>query len=372
MARRPSLSQLGDRWFSSEERITAGMITELQRVRRRAAARPFLTLGLAALITGALGYVIVTKHRKVEAEIVLALTEGTMSGERTGVQAQELREYVSSVLLSDKNLTQVIEQQDLFRLRKRLGMAYAITELREQLEIDVWKNTFVYYRDSESNARKSARIGLTVGDTDPDRAYGVARALADIMIRTHDAERLKLTGALAAQVQLMRETTESELATLTGAIAAKQTAMTMANARGKRGLAAALMVDLVDLDARHKKLEQQLSQIATSRDAVADQIAAAGLDITLEVVGETRPIRLPTSTFALVLVLCVVATGALIASAMIVSTFDSRVHDVDDVARLGLPVLGHVPAFAGDRVGSLRKRGARRIGSGARLWHSHR
>jgi hypothetical protein len=348
------------------------MITELQRVRRRAAARPFLTLGLAALITAALGYVIVHKHRKVEAEVVLALSEGSMAGERTGVQAVELREYVSSVLLSDKNLSEVIEKEDLFRLRKRLGMAYAITQLREQLEVEVWKNTFVYYRDSESNARKSARIGLTVGDTDPDRAYVIARSLADIMIRTHDTERLKLTGGLAAEVQLMRDTIEAELATLMGAISAKQATIALANSQGKRGIAAALMVDLADLDSRHKDLETQLSQISTSRDAVADQIAAAGLDITLEVVGETRPTRLATSMFALVLVLCVVGTGALIASAMMVSTFDPRVHDIDDVERLGLPVLGHVPAFAGDRIGSLRQRGARRTSSGARLWHSHR
>jgi capsular polysaccharide biosynthesis protein len=128
------------------------------------------------------------------------------------------------------------------------------------------------------------------------------------------------------------------------------------------------MVDLADLDARHKDLDTQHSQIAMSRDSVADQISAAGLDVTLEVVGEKRPDRPVTSTFALVLVMCVVATAALIGSAMVVSSFDPRVHDTDDVARLGLPVLGHVPAFAGDRVGSLRQRGARR-NSGARQWH---
>ncbi len=353
------------------------MIAELRRVRRRAAARPFLTLALAAFVTGALAYVIVTKHRKLEAEVVLALSEGTLA-DRAGLQAQELREYVSSVLLSDKNVAKVIEAQDLYRIRKHMGMQYAITQLREQLELEVYKNTFLYYRDSESNARKSARIGLTVIDTDPDRAYGIARALADIMIRTHDAERLKLTSALSAQVKLMRETIETELESLAGKISATQTAIATAHAKNKTGLAAALMVDLADYDSRHKDLARQLSQLTLSRDAIADEITAAGLDITLEVVAEKRPDRPMTSTFALVLVLCVVATGALIASAMIVSTFDSRVHDTEDVERLGLPVLGHVPAFAGDRIGSLRSRftrsrGLRRTRSaGARLWHSHR
>lgn len=339
------------------------MIAELQRVRRRAAARPLLTLALAALVTSALGYVIVNKHRKLEAEVVLALTEGSLAGDRTGIQAAELRDYVSSVLLSDKNVTEVIEEQDLYRTRKRMGMQFAITELREQLEVDVWKNSFVYYRDSESNSRKSARIGITVIDEDPDRAYGIARALADVMIRTHDAERLKLTSALAAQVQLMRETIETELGVLAARISERQTAMATARVQGKTGIAAAMMVDLADLDARHEDLEAQLAQITASRDGVADQISAAGLDVTLEVVGERRPDRPVTSTFALVLVLCVVGVGALIASAMVVSTFDPRVHDIDDVARLGLPVFGHVPAFAGDRVGSLRSRMTRHRGA---------
>lgn len=348
------------------------MIAELQRVRRRAAARPFLTFTLAALVTSALAYTIVTKQRKHEAEIVLALTEGTLAGDDAHVQAHELREYVSSLLLSDKNLAEVIEKENLFRLRKRFGMDYAVTEMREAMEVDVWKNTFIYYRDSESNSRKSARIGLTVVDGDPDRAYIVARELANIMIRTHNAKRLELTSGLAQQVALMRTTVEAELETLAGAISAKQATIALARASGKDGIAAALMVDLADLDARHKDLAQQLSLIAVSRDGIADQITAAGLDVTLEIVGETRPDRSETSTFVLVLVCCVVGMISLICSAMVISTFDSRVHAAADVERLGLPVLGHVPAFAGDRVGSLRQRGARRRFSGARLWHSHR
>ena len=62
----------------------------------------------------------------------------------------------------------------------------------------------------------------------------------------------------------------------------------------------------------------------------------------------------------LVMILLVVGTGALVGSALFLGAFDSRVHDTDDVARLGLPVLGHVPGFPGDQVGSLRSRGARR------------
>ena len=47
---------------------------------------------------------------------------------------------------------------------------------------------------------------------------------------------------------------------------------------------------------------------------------------------------------------------------LFVGAFDSRVHDLDDVARLGIPIVGHIPRFPGDRVGSLRERGVKRRG----------
>lgn len=357
--RRPSPAQLGDRWFTSEQSTAAGMIGELQRVRRRAARRPVAVIALAALIGGALVAMIVHKHREVEAQITLALTEGTLTGDRSGVHKHELLEYVGSVLLSDKNLAEVIEREDLIPLRRKLGMPYAVTELREQLEIEVWKNTFLYYRESESNSRKSARIGITVLDANPERAFDTARALAAVMIRTHDEERARINGAIAEEVTMMREGLEAQLAELDGMISAQRAAITSARAKGKAGVAAALEVELRQLTRRHKGLAEQRSQIALSRDALADRISAAGLDITLSIVDERRPDRPELTTFGLVLACCVAATVALFGSAMIVSTFDSRVDTADDVTRLGVPVLGHLPAFAGDRLGSLKARGLR-------------
>lgn len=357
--RRPSPAKLGDRWFTSEQSTAAGMIDELRRVRRRAARRPLALLALAGLIGGGMVFMIVRKHREVEAQVTLAMTEGSLTGARSGVPAQELREYVSSVLLSDTNLGEVIEAEDLIPLRRKLGMSFAVTELREQLEIEVWKNTFLYYRDSESNARKSARIGITVLDADPNRAFDTAHALAVVMIRTHDAERARINGAIADEVTLIREGLEQQLSELDGLISAQQAGIDTARMQGRPGVASALEVELIQLERRHKLLAEQRSQIALSRDALADEISAAGLDVTLAVVDERRPDRPETTAFNLVLICCVLGTAAVLGSAMVVSTFDSRVDSTDDIARLGVPVLGHIPAFVGDRIGSLKARGLR-------------
>ena len=91
--------------------------------------------------------------------------------------------------------------------------------------------------------------------------------------------------------------------------------------------------------------------------------------------GIYRNIVLPLSmpAFVVVMILVVVGIGSLLGSALLIGAFDSRVHDVDDVARLGLPVLGHVPGFPGDGVGSLTVRGASRARVPSfQRWRSHR
>ena len=60
MRPRPSLTELGDRWFSSEQSTAAGMIAELQRVLRRARSHWVAVVALAALVSGGLILVIVT------------------------------------------------------------------------------------------------------------------------------------------------------------------------------------------------------------------------------------------------------------------------------------------------------------------------
>ncbi len=108
------------------------------------------------------------------------------------------------------------------------------------------------------------------------------------------------------------------------------------------------------------RVRKQLDATVTSVDSMADKVEEAGLDTSLTIVDEHKPEVAGTRGFVLVLVLSFVGICALFASALIVGAFDSRIHEGDDVARLGLPLLGHVPGFAGDDVGSLRSRGVRR------------
>jgi hypothetical protein len=173
------------------------MVVEAQRIRRRTRVRPIPVLLLAAVLTTVISYKLATRHPPVEAEVVLALTEGSLSQKHNGVPVIELREFVENVLLPNTKLLALVKKYDLYKLRRRLGDQYAIEELRSQIDIKIWKNTFI---DAESGQEHSARIGLTVSDGDPDRAFDLARDLATTVIQTAQDQRQTVTKRLAAEI----------------------------------------------------------------------------------------------------------------------------------------------------------------------------
>lgn len=332
-----------DDWFESEQPYATACAIELRRIRRRTAARPLLVIALAALVTAAITYRVATKAPTVEAQVVIAVSEEALADHRRAqLPAVGLRDYVSSVLLSDRRLLAIVDKYSR-GLRARLGDEFALTELREQLEIEVWRNTFTYYDAYSQDARKSARIGITVANSDPDRAASLARAVADAVIAGHDEEHRGRTRALADRVALMRTQTEAELEQLAGAVSRKDEAIRRAHDAQQPALAAALYLELTTLEHAQKVAREQLSTIVQSRDALAYEIARAGLDVSMRVVEERRPPRPEHEPFELLIVIAVVGTCSLLGAALVVGAFDARIHEPEDLQRLGLPVLGHVP-----------------------------
>ena len=346
-----------DDWCDEEEPVRVGLVAELQRIRRRTAARPWTVIAVAVLITGAISFKIVTHKSAVDAEVVLALTEGSMAARHSGLPVDELRTYVTSVLMPDAKLAELVERRDLYRLRHRLGNEYALDELRSQFEVEIWKNTFMI---DDSDASHSARIGITVSDTDPDRAFALARDLAAIVIETANERRADQTKKLADDIAALRAQLEQRLTQIDREMTRDEHDVQVARAAGRQDRAETLDLELAQLRNEQKTANHSLSGINGSRDATADQIDAAGLDVNLEVVDEHRPRESDHRSFVLAIVICVIAFGAALGSALLVGAFDPRVHDTDDIERLGLTVLGHLPGFPGDQVGSLEARGVSR------------
>jgi hypothetical protein len=350
-----------DAWYESEERTRRGMVVELQRMRRRMRARPWPVILLAALITSAITYKAVTRKRSYQAEVVLALREGTLgTQQRVGMPLGELREFVQSVLISDHKLEELIERRNLHRLRTTLGMPWAVGEVRMQLEVEVWRNSYIYYDPEIPSRDPSARIGLTVTDEDPESAFLLAHDLARIVIESVRERRYEYAARIAQRIAMERDATSSRIENLDRELNETMVAFSRARREQKDGLAQAIHLRLTALDNQKKDAEKTMSQLNTSQEAIADRIAAAGLDLVIELVAERRPDRPPSRGLLIAIVSVIVGIGSFIWAAILIGAFDARVHDVEDVERLGLPVLGHVPGFPGDRVGSLEARGVQR------------
>lgn len=356
-------------WFETEDSIRRGMVVEVQRIQRRFRARPWPVIVFAALITAVVTYKIATLPQHVQSEVVLALSEGTMARD-TALPVDELRQYVQNVLLPDSKLAALIEKRNLFPARKLQGMQFAIDSLRENFEIEIWKNQFAAGTD---DVERSARIGITVSDSDPDRAYSIARDLASVVIETSQDQRMQMSTILAKNVADIRESTEDRLENLSREAAEKQLAIERATADGKMALVQALRLEVAQLAAERNSANKTISEIANSRDALADRITAAGLDLTVTVVDERLGQVAQNRNFIVVMIGFVVALASFLGMALLFGAFDPRVHDADDVQRLGLHVLGHLPGFPGDHVGSLRARGASRARVPSFMrWRSHR
>ncbi len=364
---------IGDGWFESEQPTRTGMIAELQRMKLRLKVRPVPVLLLALVMTAAVTYKVVKKPHTYEARVVLAISEGLMTRDSLkSIPFDELQQYVSAVLLPESRILEMIKKRNP-RSIDRLGPQAAVEDFRENFDIEIWKNSFVYFNWEEMNANKSARIGIEVYDLDPDNAYEIAQELASTIIASHEENRQRVAIELSEEVTMMREKMEERLAELSADVAGKKGALDDARRLGKNQLAARLLVEYAAVQTQQTAALVQAKVIASSPDYNADRVTAAGLDVTIEVVDQRRPDRPEKSGFLLAMLIVVIATVAMILSTLLVGAFDSRVHDTDDVTRLGLPILGHVPGFPGDHVGSLEARGAVRARVPSFLrWRSQR
>lgn len=365
----PLVADDDDAWFNSEESIRLGMIVEVQRIRRRMRARPGPIFVVASLLAVLITYKIWTRPTLVESRVVLALSQGELSEHAAALPVDELREYVVNVLLPDKKLGELIEKKNLFPSRHLTGMPFAIESLREQFEIEIWKNTF----EMGDDADRSARIGITVTDIDPDKSYDLARDLGSVVIASAQEQRLQMTKLLASRVSEVHDSAAARLEDLAREESEKELAINAARRDGKLALAQALNLELAQLAHEQASAEKTISDIATSKDSLADRLTAAGLDISVTVVDERRGQLPEHREFVLAMMAVLVALAALLGTALVLGAFDPRVHDSEDVERLGLTVLGHLPGFPGDEVGSLEARGVARarVPSFTR-WRSHR
>lgn len=350
-------------WLSEEPPVLQVLITELQRFKGRMKVHPLPVLLLALVMTAGAVFVFARKPTMYTARVILRISEGALSQYRGALLPRsELKNYIYNFALSDKALLEeVIEKHGLFQEELALfGADGAIDELRDWLSIEVYHNYFHYDRNYESTPR-SLRLGIVYMHKDADFAYKMAVLLSDLVVAVESNKRLQEVRFAAENAHAVLAAAEQEYADREAEISATMTDLADAELTGdgvRAAMARVQIAELARLQVRDRQrltgLLREVEQLDLSRKA-----EEASMGLVFELAGQVRPVAKPPPgplllglvglvCFCIFVPVCAIGLG----------TIDSRIHELEDVRRLGMPALGHIPAFAGDSVGSLRQRGA--------------
>ena len=347
-------------WYEDEGALHSWR-RELVRLKRRARARLPLTLTVTLLATAAAVVFVARRTPPVEARVLIRVTESSLMKQDSALTG-DLAEYLRDAAFTSKNLEKIVERRGLYPLSRARGMQYAVEKLRWDLTVEVYRNYFLERRGFEQPLR-TARISVRFQHKDRETAMAVARDLAQLVIDSESKRREHASGDLAGLVRMAQDNLAAAVDRTHTEMAERQAALELAQKAKDEEAAAVARVDLMRLAATLKSQEAELRSAREARRTADLQHAldARGLGIVFEVVDERAPapppdprdqvIRLAMlglACFLLLLPLCAIGVGA----------FDQRLHDREDVQRLGLTVVGHVPGFPGARVGSMRARQA--------------
>jgi capsular polysaccharide biosynthesis protein len=347
-----------DAWYQAEVPTRNLMVTELRRLKRRSQARWWVVVLVTIGLTGAIVLRLARKPAIYKARVILAVTESSMTNQEP-MPAQDLQDYIVTVLLADVRLIPIIEEKNLFPKRRLLGNEFAIEQLREQFSVDVYHNYFLYGRGWNADPR-SVRIAIGYTSNDAEGSFEMANRLAQTIIDAENERRRDDAQFALSQIRGMQRRAEQQLTDHSARLT--QTMIEEARAESTDDTATALRLRLEGAELnrqliRDRELVESITSVATAAGlgAAAEQVQL-GLDF--QIVDERHP-RVDEEGKSLMLTTVAVVAFLLLlpAVAIVVGAFDTRIHDLDDVSRLGIPVVGHVPPFAGDDVGSLAKRG---------------
>lgn len=348
-------------WFESEL-ATHDMTRELQRLKRRARARPVRTVGLALLVSLAVVAYKAHKSRHYKAKIILRVAEGVDVDQRAPLPKSKLENYIETVPFNNAGLLKIIDKYGLYPLRRLRGDELAIEKFRDNIDVDVFAN---YFNGDNwiTTGPRTARIAVTFRALDRQLAINVVRALAARIVQSEDARRRQASEFVTSVAEAALKSARGQQQARQSAMDARTAALAQATRTHDEKAKARLEVQIDTLRGQIVAGQKVVATAQRRFDTLKLRESAdrAHLGLTFNIADERLPARAPDSIwypltmlggvcFLLFLPIAAVAVGA----------FDRRVHETEDVARLGLTVFGRIPAFPGDDIGALDRRGARR------------
>jgi hypothetical protein len=340
-----------DPWIVDEPRLWSVAAA----VFARAARRPLLVLGLTLLATVTLVAQRVRRAPSYVATLYFQMLEGEVQElENAPRPPSNVREYIGDVVLNRRQLVEIMEKYGLARTLFKRNPDAAIESMRDDIEIDVQRNYFIWDRRPGDEPR-TADVMIAYHTGDPDRARAVAHELGDAVLRaqaTARRERLRL-GRQLVDVQLERARGELERLQGERDLLLIQGGPDRIAARAK----SAAVEQQVKVAVSHvQKLEKRSAELG-----FAQRVESEDLGLTFELIDEGLEVSgAPLSTLGLIRLALTTFLLVLVIVAGVVGVFDDRIYRPSDLAERGWPVLGALVRFSGDDLGAYRARTRRR------------
>ncbi|MEZ4360884.1 MAG: hypothetical protein R3B48_11945 [Kofleriaceae bacterium] len=347
-------------WYASEPSLGRLWVADLQRLKRRAKTRLLLIFALTFLLTGAAARKLRARGHSYESSVFLAIDESSLSRGRNSIPGRELMEYVGKVLITDQGLADLAKRRNLHPLRRKFGDEYAVAELRMQFELEAIQNDYAERR--VLNQARTAHVQLTVYDATPEEATLLANDIAEIAVSTAAERNGREARLLTQEVERVIAGLRAKLGELERALAQANHDLQEARLRGDDAEIAERTNRFVRAEQLWRRADVELERVSRSAvvESSAEALQEAGLGIKVSIMDRKNAGALVDQRFSIGVAVTCVFFGGLVAFSLLVGAFDSRLHEPEDVARLGLPVLGQVPNFPGQGTGALRQRGVPR------------
>lgn len=331
---------------------------ELRRLKRRARSRVIRTIVLTCAVTAVAVWMVARRVPLADSRILIRVTESNLNENSSPIVTGDFAKYLQDSAFTNQNLAHVIREHDLYPLARARGEDVAIQTLRDHIELEVFKNYLLTHRGYNEPIR-TARIAIHFRDRDPEVSFAIARELADLVISSENQRRAAASSDVVGVAQQAVDQVADALDKRQHQLEQAQQDLDQARKRGKKDRVAQLEVERSRLQEEIKDQTARLRAAKKTAEEAELQHAMDVSDIGLvfDIVDERPPVppekgkgarlaMIGLTCFLILLPMCAIGVGA----------FDSRVHDREDVQRLGLPVVGHVPGFPGSDRGSFRAR----------------
>ncbi len=222
-----------------------------------------------------------------EASMVFRIVEGDLGQGDSRRLARVFKSYVSDVALNSAALVGVMRRHQISPLRLKLQPDAALADFREDIDLQIWRN----YLSAEVGDARSARLGISYTNKDPEVAWDVVTDIGRIIVEGEEARRNGRAAFIATQLEQGNELLRTQIVALEGRLAELEVALTTDDKSSDREHALQDRIEISNLRAQIYQLQQRAAHFDALRaqSQLTGRAEGAGMGLQFELIDTRHP-----------------------------------------------------------------------------------